>query len=331
MDLWSALKSLVVKRPPQSQTPQAILVQPETTTEATKIDEAILINTLAKISMSLGVGVSLQTQDNGQAMLSTIQDIEQQAAGSTNASLLYALAIAYRNYTAWYVRGDDRKPYLEKVLAFLEKAAVWGHIGAKVELANLLIEERLMRNLERGVQLAEELQAAGSFPPWLETALKKAHRWLGRNLEQPLVNFADLSVMPAVLREERLHCRALIRTYQKTGQTDKLRQVLGELYNLAVFVCALYGMYSGNGGVTGADCDVAEILQKKIGRRIKFSYQEHGRIHDGNFLSATDYRMLVKVFGQTDKSFDPRAFFKKEIDESVRKVGEHEKVKWEAL
>lgn len=289
MGLWSALKSLVVKRPPQSQAPQAILVQPEATTEATTIDEAALINTLAKISMSFGIGVSLQTQNSGQVMLSTIQDIEQQVTGSMNAQLLYALAIAYRNYTAWYVRGDDRKPYFEKVIAFLEKAAAWGHIAAKVELANLLIEERLVRNLEKGVQLAEELQTTSHLPFWFEASLKKAYRWLGGNLEQPLLDFTKISVFPAPLKEERKRYRALIREYTKIEQEEKLKQALHELYNLAVFVCAIYGQYDGNsGGIIGMDCDVAEVLQKKIGHRIRFSYPEHGRILGGGFLSEKD-------------------------------------------
>ena len=55
-------------------------------------------------------------------MLLQIIAIEGKSTNIKDTNLNYALAIAYKNYCAWFVRGNERKKYLDKALSHLKQA-----------------------------------------------------------------------------------------------------------------------------------------------------------------------------------------------------------------
>lgn len=252
--------------------------------------------------------------EKGQEMLSIITDIDKKGNLLKNTSLFYSLAIAYRNYCAWFVRGDERKIYLEKCLFFLNESisASPDNIDAKSELGRLLIEEKVIRNLSKGIEILEELYSDGKMPSYLNSVLSKALRQSGNiELEErfDLCAFKDPS--PAIFREERKRFRALIRKYKKENEIDKLKISLNQYYNLGVLVTICYGDHDCNSGVIGWQYDEAIKTVKKICKRIDYSFVSNGILEKSSFISNNDWKTFVNVFGESNKKFDPAKEFRK--------------------
>jgi hypothetical protein len=112
---------------------------------------------------STGSGSSLeQTQ-----MLELIEAIESQLNMCGDPKLQYWLGVANTNYVSWYVRGDKRKPFLERAVTHYERAYMlekdfggskWHEYAGAA--GKLLVEEAVIRNLQKGLLL---LEAAFSF------------------------------------------------------------------------------------------------------------------------------------------------------------------------
>ena len=247
-------------------------------------------------------------------MLSIITEIENNSTQLQNSELFYSIAIAYRNYCAWFVRGDDRKKFLEKCVTYLNKSLSIdpAKIDTKLELGRLLIEEKAIRNLLKGIDILEELNANGNMPSHLNSILSKAHRQSG-NIEQDgsfnLCAFSDPS--PGVFREERKRFRALIRKYKKQNEIDKLKATLNQYYNLAVLVAICYGEHDCNSGVIGWQYDEAIKTVSEVCNKIDFTFVQHGFLEKANFISKTDWKNFVVVFGESTKSLNPIMEFKK--------------------
>ena len=74
---------------------------------------------LMRIS-SMGFGSEQDfAKDN---MLKVLSEVEQYASNLQNPKLAYWLGIAWRNFTAWHIRGDERKEYLDKAVFYFDKA-----------------------------------------------------------------------------------------------------------------------------------------------------------------------------------------------------------------
>jgi hypothetical protein len=95
-------------------------------------------------------------------MLRAIETVENSHAKSISPELHYWLGIAWRNYTAWFVRGAGRKPFLQKAATHLERAylleedksgSTWR--GYACELGALLADEALIRDLDRAIPVFE--------------------------------------------------------------------------------------------------------------------------------------------------------------------------------
>jgi len=246
--------------------------------------------------------------EKGQEMLSIIIGVEEKSKSLNNSNLCYLLAVAYRNYCAWFIRGDQRKKYLEKCIFFINKALSISsdNIDAKSELGRLLIEERVVRNISRGIELLEELKKDGKMPSYLNSVLTKAHRQSGDieiRQQYDLCQFNDPS--PAVFSEERKRFRALISKYKKRNEIDKLKATLDQYYNLAVLVTLCYGEHDCNSGVIGWQYDEAINTVKKMCKKINYSFESNGIIKKSNFISQNDWKAFVKVFGENNKRFNP--------------------------
>jgi hypothetical protein len=253
-------------------------------------------------TMANGLGQSAPVPGNdlssrAKLMQSAMEEIEHQVEQETTATVEYALAIAFRNYGAWYTRGDDRKPYLQRVILHLNRAVALesNHIQAKIELARMLIDEKQVRDLEKGLGIAEELSKNGSLPDWMDSTVQKAKRWKDKFDVRTNNDFSKVSATPAVLREERIKLRKILGMTLKENDITNARAAAMRLYNLAILVAALYGKHDCNSGVSGIMYDSAEKRIKKV--TAKLSYEYLGRIEGAEFLSNTDYSRIEKVLG----------------------------------
>ena len=243
----------------------------------------------------------------GQKMLSIITSIEKNTTESDDTNLLYSIAIAYKNYCAWFVRGEKRKDYLKKSISFLNKSisASSNNIDAKSELGKLLIEEKVVRDLSKGIKILEKLKNTNQMPEYLNSVLSKAIRQNnGVTLDNTynLCSFNDPS--PAVFREERKKFRKLIRTFKKEKNIDNLKTVLNQYYQLAVLVTVCYGEHDCNSAIAGFQYETAIKTVKNICKKIDYTYTTHGKIVKSNFISENDWKTFIKFFGNNTNNLN---------------------------
>ena len=72
--------------------------------------------------------------------------------GIKNAKLAYWLGVAWRNYTAWHIRGDERKPFLEKSTEYFRQA---------LKLAKNQLPIRLPLEKRHQVESLDQITIAG--------------------------------------------------------------------------------------------------------------------------------------------------------------------------
>ena len=104
----------------------------------------------------------------GPDMYRSVSRIERRFSGCPSWELEYWLGIALRNYTTWFLRGDDRIPCLKSAVLHLERAYLLsegeplrsGRPGERldrtaiaIQLGFLLVEEPAVLDLKKGVSL----------------------------------------------------------------------------------------------------------------------------------------------------------------------------------
>lgn len=274
-------------------------------------DEQSPINTLLELTK---YGEAMFEEDievkrlQAKEMLSVITSVENKYENSKDADLFCNIAIAYRNYTAWFVRDDEQKLYLEKAIENLRKSISISpdNIDALYELSRLLINEKSIRNLSEGIAIAEKMQAEGKMPLPLNSVLARAKRQLsGVKTEDvfDLCSFAE-DPSPAVFREERIKIRTLIRTYKKEKNLEELKNTLDKYYQLGVMF-TIFFEDSDSGSSFGGEARVnAQEMIPKICNKIQYTYIEKGKIFNCNYISENDWKTFEKVFGKNEKCFD---------------------------
>lgn len=275
------------------------------------------ISILDEISNGLGEYASCSFNESNidiknkkaKEMLSIIVSIEKNNIASNDTNLFYAIAIAYRNYSAWFVRGNEKKKYLDKSILCLNKSILLfeDNMYAKSELGRLLIEEKLVRDLSKGINILEKLRDVNQMPEYLDSTLAKATRQKnGVELTNiyDLCSFVDPS--PAVFSEERKRLRELIRIFKKEKNIDNLKIALDQYYQLAVLVAVCYGEHDCNSAVAGIQYNNAIKIVNNICKKINYTYLAHGKILNSNFVSENDWRTFVNVFGNNTDSFDTK-------------------------
>ncbi len=159
------------------------------------IDQLILI---ADISSPYAPRPGTNYTENGQNMKKELDEIESEIKEwSQDHHEKYAIAL--RNYCAWYVRADDRKNILEKVVFHLGKAIENnGKQSAEIELARILIEEKLVRDLDKALMIVKELEEKNELPLWMNSSIAKAKRWKGEVEIPEKVDLNNIEPSPAV-------------------------------------------------------------------------------------------------------------------------------------
>lgn len=234
-------------------------------------------------------------EDNKRNMLIDIESVKVGIEYINDTKAYYQLGIAIRNYTSWFVKGKERKKYLLEMVDCLDKAISLDkdNINARIELANILTQEKIIRNLKRSIELMDGLKKDNEFPSWLNSIYEKAKRWNGE-IELPKnSDFTKIDPTPGVLREERTKLRELLVKNIKANNQEISKIIANRLYNLALLVACLYSDHDCNSGVIGFDYDKAKKTHKKIKKNFNYAYL--GRIIGGNFLSDLDYKRIEKV------------------------------------
>ncbi|AJI74438.1 hypothetical protein BZ13_1187 [Francisella philomiragia subsp. philomiragia ATCC 25015] len=174
------------------------------------------IKRLQNISNSYSEYASNINDSNKYKMINEIESIESKIKDIEDIDLYYNLAIAYRNYSAWYIRGNNRKFFLEKSIEFLEKSSP-DNINSFAELGRILIDEKLVRDLPRGINILKELSQKNKLPDYLNSVLSKAERQNNNLKENETFSLLRIAKdpSPAVFREERKRFRALITKQKK--------------------------------------------------------------------------------------------------------------------
>ena len=116
-----------------------------------------------------------QSQPTQREMLNLIENIERQHANSDSAELHFMLGVAWEFYTAWFVRGDNRKPFLQKMLEHLDRALSIEerNSGARrndyaSRLGSELVEEAQVRDIHRGIELLRSVfESVSDYVPLL--------------------------------------------------------------------------------------------------------------------------------------------------------------------
>ena len=248
----------------------------------------------------LAPGLEADYQKIGEQMIEEINYLENQIQAILDPNLEYLLGIALRNHTAWFVRGNDRKRFLERTIIHLKKAAEIGSSDALIELTRILIEEKIVRDLDNALKIADQLKREGQLPEWLIPTVEKAKRWSGK-IDVPVdSDFSTLSATPAAIREERTKLRKFLNDLLKSGNNTRGTNVAKRLYNLGLLAAYLYADFDGSSGVSGEAFDTATAKLKKVKSKFQFDYL--GRITDANFITSTDYKRIEKLMGDRERT-----------------------------
>jgi len=150
----------------------------------------------------------------------------------------------------------------------------------------------------------------------IQVLISKANRWT-ENIEfNSDFDYTNIELIPLTsLREERKRCRGLVRELKKKKEkTDELIKALEHMYRIAVIHDAATHVMLNCGYVVNTKKynSCYKNLQKATENIIKYSYQSNGKLKKANncFFSDNDYKTFEKIFGNTDKVFDPVSLIK---------------------
>lgn len=230
--------------------------QPSTDKAETLIQELLFV--------SSGLSEHSFNESKKDEMLSLLIKTEKEIINLNNPAFYYQVGVAYRNYCAWFIRGEERKQYLEKAVFYFEKAINSNpeFTQAKADISILLIEERLIRDLDKGIRYIEELKMKKQMPHYLDSFLSKAKRWRGDISIKINYKLHKLNVTTAVLREERIKYRALLKKYKIDGNDENIKKTLKQLYNLAVLATLYYPNHDCHCSYSGSYYESESKLHK---------------------------------------------------------------------
>ncbi len=233
----------------------------------------------------------------GSEMLSKIKYIELQGNKFNDDEFFYLLALSYRNYAAWYVKGGEKKKYLKTCLSILKKVSK-RHSEGRGTLGRLLIELKDIGDLPKGIKILEELNKQNRLPLYLNSLLAKVHRQSGNIKVEDNYSLCKFKndPSPAVFREERKRFRALIRQCKKDKKIEELKKVLNNYYSLGVLVTLCYGDHNCNSAVSGKSYNDAIGIVQNYCSKINDSYEKSSRLKNSEFISNNDWKTFEKIF-----------------------------------
>lgn len=207
------------------------------------------ITALMRIS-SMGFGDEQDFKKDN--MLMVLGNVENYISNLQNPKLAYWLGIAWRNFTAWHIRGDERKEYLEKAVFYFNKALELSRdilptqlplekrhnseyldqIDIAGDLGNMLVNEALIRDLDRAEKVLQFVfDNTDEYEPCLcayaELFYKRGDYQkcaeIGLNISDRTANSPEWKndPPPAPLGIVGSAYRALAKQAKKEGKTDE--------------------------------------------------------------------------------------------------------------
>jgi tetratricopeptide (TPR) repeat protein len=229
-----------------------------------------------------------------------------------SSSELYTLAgKGWELFSIWYRRkNEDKTTPLKRAISMFNQALKIepNNLEANTGLASLLIERVQVRDLERGLEILNQIPDKTDE---IQVLISKANRWTDNIEFNSDFDYTNIELIPLTsLREERKRCRALVRQLKKKKEkTNELIKVLEHMYRIAVLHdAATHVMLNCGYFVDPKKYNACyNKLQKATENINKYSYQNNGKLKKSNncFFSDNDYKTFEKIFGNTDKVFDP--------------------------
>lgn len=198
-------------------------------------------------------------------MLKILHSVESYAENLQNPRLIYWLGIAWRNFTSWHIRGDERKEYLEKAVHYFDKALglskdtlpiqlplekrhnseYLDQIDIAGELGHVLVDEAIIRDLDRGEKVLQFVfDNTEEYEPCLcsyaELFYKKGDYKkcveIGLNINDRCTKSPEWKddPPPAPLGIVGSAYRALAKRAKKDGKTDEAVQYFQKMKKLKV-------------------------------------------------------------------------------------------------
>lgn len=190
--------------------------------------------------------------DNREEMERVIKSAEQAVDDNSSALFLYWLGVAYRNYTAWHIRGDDRQPYMAGAVHYLEAAFEkakaerlpmerpdsfinsLGQLDIAGDLGSMLVKDKPVRDLDKAERvLTYVYDNASDYEPSLCALVDL---YYSRGMYEKSANIAkELTGMqrrssewrdspaPYPAAAEAKAYRALLKAAKKNGDTEQAK------------------------------------------------------------------------------------------------------------
>jgi hypothetical protein len=199
------------------------------------------------------------TPGDQRTMERAILDVERRKGDTASVELSYELGIAFRNYTAWFVRGDDRVLLLRRAVRFLQRAydasatdvpsrddrALVDRFRIACALGMLLTDEACVRDLNTAVAcLAPIYRSTRTYEPalcWYADALYKqgdydAAAAVAMNLHQRALRSAEWrsAPPPAPLQLAAKAYRAAAKAAKKAGDRARAAQLFQAIVDLGL-------------------------------------------------------------------------------------------------
>jgi len=280
-----------------------------------ELSENELIDYATIALLGTGQYASNSMADDWQKWAKKMQDdlliFEKKGFEYSSTKLFILAGKGWGNFSIWYRRkNEDKVTPLKKAISMFNEALKIdpNNLEAKIGLASLLIERVQVRDLERGLKILNQIH---NKTEEIQILISKANRWIGNIEFNSDFDYTKIELIPLTsLREERKRCRALLRELKKEkDKTEELIKVLEHMYRIAVIHDAATHVMLNCGYVVNPKKYNAcyKKLQKATENIIEYSYQNNGKLKESNncFFSVNDYKTFEKIFGSTDKVFNP--------------------------
>ncbi len=236
---------------------------------------------------------------------------ERKAIEFSSPKLFVITGEGWSNFSYWYgSKNNDKITPLQYAIKMFDKALRIepNNEEAKIGLATLLIERMQVRDLKRGLEI---LQQISNKTDEVQILISKASRWTGNIEFHSNIDYTKIDLIPLTsLGEVRKRCRLLVRELIKEkDKTDELKEVLDYMYRVAVLHdAATYVIRYCEEYDNPQKFDACyKKLKKATEIIVEYSYQNNGYLvwSNNSFFSDNDYRTYEKIFGRSDKVFNP--------------------------
>jgi len=245
----------------------------------------------------------------GAEMHEDIMCIAAQAGMQQSANLFALAAHSLQRYCHNYRQqrhGDDKTPYLQQSVEFMQRALRLEPENAayRLTLAGWHVGFPQIRDFDRARSLIASLPPSAELDAMLQTM----HRLEGNVGALNMKPLASFKLFPlGDFHMARKSARAVLRAMKKSGDFEQMKPWASYLYGVAV-------LYEIAWDLSRLELNRPAEYQRRLVHIPAvlqavdaLDFPTHGRLIDSIFLTALDYKSLEFVYGATTANFDPRS------------------------